>query len=127
MVCWIVGNEFEGNANRVIRFIQDNPGCHLRQIKKELKLSLGMVQYHLDRLEKNPIILLALSISAYRKSGLKKIAYAAIAFAPFAIQLFFGILEDTVKSLETVYVNIISYAMTLTILILFLLAIVKRK
>jgi ABC-type proline/glycine betaine transport system permease subunit len=127
MVCWIVGNEFEGNANRVIRFIQDNPGCHLRQIKKELKLSLGMVQYHLDRLEKNPIILLALSISAYRKSGLKKIAYAAIAFALFAIQLFFGILEDTVKSLETVYVNIISYAMTLTILILFLLAIVKRK
>jgi hypothetical protein len=99
----------------------------LRQIKKELKLSLGMVQYHLDRLEKNPIILLALSISAYRKSGLKKIAYAAIAFALFAIQLFFGILEDTVKSLETVYVNIISYAMTLTILILFLLAIVKRK
>ena len=127
MVCWIVGNEFDGNANRVIRFIQDNPGCHLRQIKKELKLSLGMVQYHLDRLEKNPIILLALSISAYRKSGLKKIAYAAIAFALFAIQLFFGILEDTVKSLETVYVNIISYAMTLTILILFLLAIVKRK
>jgi predicted transcriptional regulator len=52
MVCWIVGNEFEGNANRVIRFIQDNPGCHLRQIKKELKLSLGTVQYHLDRLEK---------------------------------------------------------------------------
>jgi predicted transcriptional regulator len=47
-----VGNEFEGNANRVIRFIQDNPGCHLRQLKKELKLSLGTVQYHLDRLDK---------------------------------------------------------------------------
>ena len=29
------------------------------------------------------VILLALSISAYRKSGLKKIAYAAIAFALF--------------------------------------------
>lgn len=73
------------------------------------------------------IILLALSISAYRKSGLKKIAYAATAFALFAIQLFFGILEDTIKSFGTVYINIISYAMTLTILILFFLAIVKRK
>jgi hypothetical protein len=32
-----------------------------------------------------------------------------------------------VYSFETVYVNILSYAMTLTILVLFFLAIVKRK
>jgi predicted transcriptional regulator len=52
VVLRIVGNEFEGNANRVIRFIQENPGCHLRQIKNELKVSVGTVQYHLNKLEK---------------------------------------------------------------------------
>ena len=42
----------EGNSNRVLSFIQKNPGCHLRQIKKELRMSIGTTQYHLDRLGK---------------------------------------------------------------------------
>jgi predicted transcriptional regulator len=37
---------------RILRFIQDNPGCHLRKIKDELDLAMGTIQYHLDRLEK---------------------------------------------------------------------------
>ena len=44
--------EMEGNSNRVLSFIQKNPGCHLRQIKKELQMSIGTTQYHLDRLGK---------------------------------------------------------------------------
>ncbi len=43
----------EGNAtDRILLFIQENPSCHLRKIKKELGLAMGTVQYHLDRLEK---------------------------------------------------------------------------
>ena len=43
----------EGNAaERVLRFIQENPSAHLRQIKKELGLAMGTIQYQLDRLEK---------------------------------------------------------------------------
>lgn len=43
----------EGNAtDRILLFIQENPSCHLRRIKKELGLAMGTVQYHLDRLEK---------------------------------------------------------------------------
>jgi predicted transcriptional regulator len=43
----------EGNAtDRILAFIQENPSCHLRKIKKELGLAMGTVQYHLDRLEK---------------------------------------------------------------------------
>jgi predicted transcriptional regulator len=42
----------EGNSNRVLSFIQKNPGCHLRQIKRELQMSIGTTQYHLDRLLK---------------------------------------------------------------------------
>ena len=39
-------------ADRVLRFIRENPSTHLRQIKKELGLAMGTIQYQLDRLEK---------------------------------------------------------------------------
>ena len=44
----------ESNVNfiRVLQYIQNNPGCHLRQIKKELTMSMGTIQYHLNLLEK---------------------------------------------------------------------------
>jgi predicted transcriptional regulator len=40
------------NAERVLQFIHNNPGCHLRRIRNELQMSMGSVQYHLIRLEK---------------------------------------------------------------------------
>lgn len=50
MLCKI--NGLEGNIKRVLHFIQEKPGCHLRQIKKELHISMGTAQYQLARLEK---------------------------------------------------------------------------
>ena len=38
--------------SKVLNFIQQNPGCHLRQIKNEIGMSMGSVQYQLLRLEK---------------------------------------------------------------------------
>ena len=49
----ILENELEvGNVEKVLHFIQENPGCHLRLIKRELEVSIGTVQYHLAKLEK---------------------------------------------------------------------------
>ncbi|MGA7368991.1 MAG: hypothetical protein WBX01_07675 [Nitrososphaeraceae archaeon] len=73
------------------------------------------------------ILLLALSISAYRRTGLKKIIYAATAFALFAIQLIFESLEDTFEVLDTSYGSVITSSMTLAILVLFFLAIVQKN
>lgn len=73
------------------------------------------------------LLLLALSVSAYRKTGLKKILYAAAAFALFAIQLLFDSLEEYFEVLETGYGSIITPVMTLAILVLFFLAIVKKN
>jgi len=73
------------------------------------------------------LLLLGLSISAYKKTALKSILYAAAAFGLFAIQLLFDFLEDVVKELEQPYNDVIFYAMTLGILVLFFLAIVKRR
>ena len=44
--------ELGDTAERVLQFIQRNPGCHLRKIKVMMHISLGTAQYHLDRLEK---------------------------------------------------------------------------
>ncbi|MGB7961191.1 MAG: hypothetical protein WCF46_14995 [Nitrososphaeraceae archaeon] len=73
------------------------------------------------------ILLLALSISAYKKTGLKKINYAAIAFALFGIQLLIQSLEDTIEVFDTGYTSLIISSMTLAILVLFFLAIVQRN
>ncbi len=35
-----------------MHFIEENPGCHLRSIKKTLNVSIGTAQYHLSILEK---------------------------------------------------------------------------
>jgi hypothetical protein len=74
------------------------------------------------------LLLLALSISAYRRTGLKKIIFAAIAFSLFAIQLILEALEETIGILEEPPIgDILSASMTLAILVLFFLAIVKRE
>lgn len=73
------------------------------------------------------LLLLGLSISAYKKTSLKRILYAAVAFGLFAIQIFFDYLEDAVESFDTPYSDIIFYGITLAILVLFFMAIVRRK
>jgi predicted transcriptional regulator len=47
-----LGERGRGNGHRVLRFIQENPGCYLRLINRELEVSVGTVQYHLAKLEK---------------------------------------------------------------------------
>jgi len=47
-----VNDEANSNTIRVLQYIQKNPGCHLRQIKRELAMSMGTIQYHLNLLEK---------------------------------------------------------------------------
>lgn len=73
------------------------------------------------------VLLLGLSISAYKKTALKGIVYAAIAFGLFAVQLFFDYAEDAVEGWEQPYNDVIYYAMTLAILVLFFLAVVRRN
>ena len=50
--CCLEVDEIEGTAEKLLSFIQDNPGCHLRKLKREMGISMGTVQYQLDKLEK---------------------------------------------------------------------------
>lgn len=45
-------DELGDTAEKILQFIQQNPGWHLRKIKVMMHISLGTAQYHLDRLEK---------------------------------------------------------------------------
>ena len=72
------------------------------------------------------LLLLALSISAYRRTGLKKIIYARH-FALFGIQLLFDSFEDTFEVLDIGHGSVITSSMTLAILVLFFLAIVQKN
>ena len=73
------------------------------------------------------VLLLGLSLSAYKKTALKGILYAAVAFGLFAVQMFFDYLEDAVEGFEQPYSDVIFDAMTLAILVLFFLAVVRRN
>ena len=54
---------------RILQFIKANPGTHLRKIKRELNLAMGVIQYHLYRLERERSIVSA-------RHGLYKHYYA---------------------------------------------------
>ena len=73
------------------------------------------------------LLLLALSITAFKKTGLKVTIYAIIIFALFAIQQILEYLEEIFISLDTPITDVISSSMTLAILVLFFLAIVRTK
>jgi hypothetical protein len=72
------------------------------------------------------LLLLALSVSAYRKTGFKKLVYAIAAFSLFGIQSLFDFLADNVSLFDTEYNDIILLTMTIAILVLFFVAVVKR-
>jgi len=74
------------------------------------------------------VLLLTLSLSAYRRTSLRRLLIAATAFGLFAVQIVFEFLDDTLAGpFGPPYNDIISSGITLTILVLFFLAIVKGK
>jgi hypothetical protein len=71
-------------------------------------------------------ILIALSISAYRKSGIKKLQYAVIAFSLFCGFLIYENLEN-LFGIDNPYTDIIIPSMGLAILVFFFLAVIKKS
>ena len=73
------------------------------------------------------LLLLALSVTAFKKTGLRVTIYAIIIFALFAIQQILEYLEEIFITLDTPIADVIISSMTLAILVLFFLAIVRIK
>jgi len=112
-----VGNETGSNVagdELGIGVIQSDPYDPIVQIIK-----IGIAAFS--------VLLLGLSLSAYKKTALKSVIYAAVAFGLFAAQLLFDYLEDAVQGWQQPHNDVIFYAMTLAILVLFFLAVVRRR
>ena len=73
------------------------------------------------------LLLLALSVTAYRKTRLKVTIYAIIIFALFAIQQFIDYLDNVIPALDNPITDVVISSLTLTILALFFLSIVRTK
>jgi len=71
-------------------------------------------------------ILIALSISAYRNTKLRKLIYAIVAFLLFGIFLFYEFLEHSM-ALDNAFTDIVVPFMGVSILVLFFMAIVNKK
>lgn len=79
-------------TDQILRFIEENPSCHLRKIKKELDLAMGTVQYHLDRLEKAGRI-------TSQKQGLHKHYFLVGAFEENEKQLLEVLSNETAREI----------------------------
>ena len=73
------------------------------------------------------LLLLALSITAFKKTGLRITIYAIAIFALFAFQQLFDYSENIFPELDTPLTGVLVDSLTLAILILFFLAIVRIK
>ena len=82
----------DNTTNQILRFIEENPSCHLRKIKKELDLAMGTVQYHLDRLEKAGRI-------TSQKQGLHKHYFLVGAFEENEKQLLEVLSNETAREI----------------------------
>jgi hypothetical protein len=72
------------------------------------------------------LILISLSVSAYRKNPQKKLIYAIAAFSLFGLFLIYENFEHAF-SLDNPFTEIIIPLTTLAVLVLFFLAITKRN
>ena len=82
----------DNTTDQILRFIEENPSCHLRKIKKELDLAMGTVQYHLDRMEKAGRI-------TSQKQGLHKHYFLVGAFEENEKQLLEVLSNETTREI----------------------------
>ena len=73
------------------------------------------------------LFLFALSISSFRTFKIKKMIFAIAAFGLFAVESFIDYLEDVIPLLDTPYIDLLLAIISLITLILFFIALIKRK
>jgi hypothetical protein len=73
------------------------------------------------------VILLLLSLSSYKKTGLKNVLYATVAFALFAIDISLEFLVEKYDPLNYPLLDLFHTSITLAILTLFFISVIKKN
>lgn len=90
-----VGINDDDNQSRrpqILGFIKTHPGAHLREIKRELNLAMGVIQYHLYGLEKEQKII-------SRRRGLYKRFYPILVFGDGQLEILDVLSQETERDL----------------------------
>jgi len=77
---------------QILKFIVEHPGAHLRMIKRELNLAMGVVQYHIAGLEKEGRIV-------SRRRGFYKRFYPVAVFGMDQLEIMDVLARETERDL----------------------------
>lgn len=77
---------------QILAFIVEHPAAHLRMITRELGFSMGLVQYHLERLEKERRIV-------SRRSGFYRRFYPALVFGDKQLEIMDVLAQETERDI----------------------------
>lgn len=83
---------------QILEFIRAHPGSHLRRIKRELNLAMGVLQYHLYKLEKDQRIVSC-------KRGLYKRFYLSLGFKLEEQEILGVLFQETERDLLLYLLN----------------------
>lgn len=82
----------ESRRSQIMEYIKKHPGTHLREIKRELGVSMGVIQYHLYTLEREKRII-------SRRRGLYKRFYVNLLFAEKAQEILDVLSQETERDI----------------------------
>ena len=82
----------ESKRAQVLNFIVAHPGAHLRMIKRELNLAMGVIQYHLYTLEKERKVI-------SRRRGFYKRFYPILLFGDRELEIMDVLIQETERDL----------------------------
>ena len=77
---------------QILAFIKMHPGAHLREIKRQLNLAMGVIQYHLHGLEKDRKII-------SRRRGLYKRFYPTLVFGDGQLEILDVLSQETERDI----------------------------
>ena len=82
----------ESRRTQILTFITEHPGAHLRKIRRELNLAMGVIQYHLYALEKERKII-------SRRRGFYKRFYPTLVFGDRELEIMDVLGQETERDL----------------------------
>ena len=83
-----------GTRTRILRYIHDHPGSHLRALARELKLGMGNLQYHVHILEESGLL-------SSSREGLRKFFYTRETLRESSHSLIISLSQETPREILT--------------------------
>jgi predicted transcriptional regulator len=85
-------DQTDSKRTQIFAFIKTHPGTHLREIRRQLNVAMGVIQYHLYALERERKIVA-------RRRGLHKRFYSAFVFGDGQLEILDVLSQETERDI----------------------------